>query len=230
MRTRRPLALRLSEACCSANVFLFAAWKLRSECREKTWDRRRSANSCRAAIFVTPSASWVSDEIHFSFVFISSIFCFTTMTSIFDLRSPCICGTSAFRGGLHGNVVDVQMAKFKPTGHACMPEDQKIFKSIHCTSACLCFGVEAAATDSGELVASPIENNVGSVGLIQLSLQGFHTHQQNKVAALGFMFSSNTPGRITQGYMHSSCSWPRSEKGVQHHYWLWQISEVCLLG
>ena len=65
-----------------------------------------------------------------------------------------------------------------------MPEDQEILKGIHRTSACLCFRVEATAADSGEFVASPVQNKIG---LVQLTLQGFHVHQQNKVAALGLM-------------------------------------------
>ena len=78
-----------------------------------------------------------------------------------------------------------------------MPEDQKIFKSIHCTSASLCFGVEAAAADPGEFVAPPIQNDIW---LVQLAMQGFHVHQQNKVATLGVMVLPNTPGCIAQGY------------------------------
>ena len=80
--------------------------------------------------------------------------------------------------------MDVQVAQLEARSHTSMPEDQEILKGIHRTSACLCFRVEATAADSGEFVASPVQNKIG---LVQLTLQGFHVHQQNKVAALGLM-------------------------------------------
>ena len=192
---KRLIALRLAEAWRSGRAFFFAAWKLWSECREKIWDRKRSTSNCRAAILVTPSAvgsllksilasfsshpfsvsqawpqSWIFGRLAFVELQLSG---YHRAPSHRPPRLPAFGCHGRPSGATRSQESHIHARRSGDTqGH---PSHQRMLV-LQSWGYCGWFWEVCS-------FASPKQE----IGLVQLTLQGFHVHQQNKVAALGLI-------------------------------------------